>query len=188
MTNYHDVERERDERRIRAQALLSSLSEKTRATFCDKALLNLVDAGWHDERVWNAKDLNDYESRFEVAPPDGVHEVFCSFGGLTIGMEGRHIRVGPVAEYDCPVPVVLGHVVGTRLYLVGETDFLCDEFLGILMDECGRVYLDGSTSDIPPEDRCVGLVAPDFSSFLNAMFSDDLAVLENTPWIPYSAG
>ncbi|MES2596323.1 MAG: hypothetical protein V4662_13345 [Verrucomicrobiota bacterium] len=187
MTNYHDVQRERSERRSRAQAMLSLMSEKTRTRFCDEALLNLVDAGWHDERVWNSTELDGHESRFEVACPDCVHEVFCCFGGLTIGIEGRHVCVGQVAEYDCPVPALLGHVVGARLYLVGETDLLCDEVLGILMDESGRVYVDGSTSDNPPKDRSVGLVAPDFTSFLNAVFLDDLAVLENTSWMFYSA-
>ena len=187
MTDYYDVSRKWNERRLRAATMLSALSEKTRARYCEEALLHLLDAGWNDERVWNAPDLNEHESRFEVACPDCVHQVFRSFGGLSIGIEGRRVSVGQLAEYDCPAPVLLGRVVGLRVYFIGETDMLSDEVLGILMDERGRVYLDGSTSDHPPKDRCVGVVAPDFTSFLNAVFSDDLGVLEKTPWIYYTA-
>ncbi|MFN7562957.1 MAG: hypothetical protein ACK5TH_14340 [Prosthecobacter sp.] len=187
MTDYHDVQREWSERRLHAETMLSSLSQKNRARFCEEALLHLLDAGWNDERVWNATDLNEHARCFETACPDCVHEVFRSFGGLSIGFEGRHVSVGQLAEYDCPVPVLLGHIAGGRLYAIGETDMLSDEVLGILMDEKGCVYLDGSTSDSPPKDRCLGKVACDFTDFLNAVFSDDVGVLEQTSWIHYSA-
>jgi len=186
MTDYqHDHERR--ERRNQAEAKLSLLSPKTTARFCDEVLVNLLDAGWSEERVWDAAELHEFESRFAAAYPICVHEALLKFGGITIGIDGRGIRIGSIVEYKYIFPDLLEQVVTTRLYPIGETDILCDDALGVMMDDAGHVYVDGLTSDSPPKDRCVGKVSSNFIGFLNAMFSDALGILEQTDWKYYSA-
>jgi hypothetical protein len=186
MTDYQR-ERERSERRNQAEAKLSSLSPRTRAQFCDEVLVNLLDAGWSEERVWDAVELHEFENRFAAAYPICVHEALLKFGGITIGIDGRSIRVGSIVEYKYIFPDLPEQVVTTRLYLIGETDILCDDALGVMMDDAGHVYVDGSTSDDPPKDYSVGRVSSNFIGFLNAMFSDALGILEKTDWKYYSA-
>jgi hypothetical protein len=54
------------------------------------------------------------------------------------------------------------------------------------MDDSGRMYVDGATSDFPPHDYCVGLVASTADSFFNQMFADPCRILEETNWTYYS--
>jgi hypothetical protein len=131
--------------------------------------------------------MHAFESRFAADYPICVHEVLLKFGGMTIGIDGRAIRVGSIVEYEYIFPDLLERVVTTRLYLIGETNILCDDALGVMMDEAGNVYVDGSTSDDPPNDFCVGKVSSNFACFLNAMFSDESGILEKTEWKYYSA-
>lgn len=183
----NDHHRERIERRTLAEAKLSSLNPRTRGLLRDETLVNLLDAGWTEERVWDAVELHKFERRHATFYPKHVHEVLLKFGGLAIGINGRSLRVGSVIEYEYVFPDLLNQVVNTQLFVIGETDILCDDALGVMMDQSGHIYVDGSTSDAPPKDYCVGKVASDFTSFLDALFTDEDSVLDETVWTYYSA-
>ena len=93
LSDYH---KEQQARRERAKSLLASVSPEGRFRFNDEVLINLLDAGWHEGRVWDHGQLSAFENRFQSIPPPTADDVLREFGGLEVGLTGRTIAIGQI--------------------------------------------------------------------------------------------
>ncbi|WP_367870648.1 SUKH-3 domain-containing protein [Luteolibacter sp. Populi] len=147
------------------------LAGKVSGRFPATVLTPLREAGWHQGRIWEPARLEEFVSRFDTIFPSAGVNVLSEFGGLNIGSGGRIIIFGHLEDSLCASHRIIGSLVNEPLFLVGWTNRFEDDGLGVLMDEAGRVYVDGATGYDPPRDYRVDWMADDIDSFLTGLFS-----------------
>lgn len=155
-------------RKQRAHDMLKSVSSTARTRFSDEVLINLLDAGWHEGRIWDHERLSEFQRRFSSNPSSTALAVLIEFGGLEIGLSGRTIRIGEIDDQLCIHRQKLTSLVGPTLYPIGETIIFNDDGLAVHIDEEGRVFIHGPTD--PPHDYRIELIASGFDSFLHRAF------------------
>lgn len=109
-------------------------------------------------------------AKFDRAFPPAVIRVLSEFGGLDVG-GGRLISFGYIDDHMCASFTTLDELVGEPLFPIGRTNIFEDDGLGVLMDESGRVYVDGATGDRPPRDYRLDLIETNIDQFLVRIFS-----------------
>lgn len=156
--------------------ILKRLAESLRPSryfslrFPQKVLGPLRAAGWHKDRKWDPELLEAFVAKFSRAFPPAVVSVLSEFGGLDVG-DSRLISFGYIDDRLCASFTVLEELVGEPLFPIGSTNIFEDDGLGVLMDESGRVYVDGATGFAPPCDYRLDLIETDIDRFLSRIFS-----------------
>jgi hypothetical protein len=133
--------------------------------------LQLREAGWREGRRWEAERLGAFKAEFDIPYPPAVVRVLSEFGGLKVGDGGRIIFFGHREEWLCASHQFLQTLVGEPLFPIGWTNMFEDSGLCVLMDESGRIYVDGETGYDPPLDYRVDLIETDIDRFITRMFS-----------------
>lgn len=146
-----------------------------------KVLRRLVDAGWHEGRTWDSELLKNYLSGFDMVFPPAALRVLSEFGGLNIGSGGRLIYIGYIEEHLCLSHKLMKSLIGEPLFPVGRTNIFEDDGLGVLIDESGRIYVDGATGSDPPRDYRVDLIETNINRFLIRLFSGE-RIVEKQSW------
>lgn len=140
--------------------------------FPNSVINPLLAAGWHEDRKWESERLEAFLGNFDRAFPPRVIRVLSEFGGLDVG-SGRQISFGYIDEHLCASFTILERLIGAPLFPIGRTNIFEDDGLGVLMDESGQVYVDGSTGFDPPRDYRLDLIETDIDRFLVRLFSPD---------------
>lgn len=168
--SFSAYQRQRRLRRKRALRLLSSVTEFGRNRFEDEILINLLDAGWFEERRWDQKQVSEFEARFQLHYPQPAHDIVVEFRGLNIGI-ARSIWIGDIDESLRLSKGIIDILVGATLYPIGGTNIFEDDGLGVHVDTSGRVFVDGATGYDSPQDYRIDLIASDFDELLHRLFS-----------------
>jgi SUKH-3 immunity protein len=142
-----------------------------RGRFPKAVLKTLRAAGWHEGRTWEPELLDAFVSKFDRLFPPAVIRVLSEFGGLDAGRGGRLISFGYIDDHLCASFETLERLVGEPLFPVGRTDIFEDDGLAVLMDESGRVYVDGADGQQPPCDHRLDLIETDIDRFLARILS-----------------
>jgi hypothetical protein len=133
--------------------------------------LTLREAGWREGRRWEPERLEAFMAASDLPYPPAVVRVLSEFGGLNVGRSGRIIFFGHREEWLCASHKFLRTLVGEPLFPIGWTNLFEDDGLCVLMDESGRIYVDGPTGNAPPLDYLLGLIETDIDRFITRMFS-----------------
>jgi hypothetical protein len=172
---------EQRQRESRAKMLIATITPGSRTRFADYVLAPLLDAGWHEGRQWDSKQMETFMGRFHSEFPVAARAILVEFGGLEIGFRNRTIVFGSIEDELCVSQSILPRLLPGRLFPLGHTNIFEDDGLGVLVDAAGQVYVDGATGYDPPKDYRLDLISPHIDVFLASLFSDKV-IPQQTSW------
>lgn len=138
--------------------------------FPPRVLKPLIDAGWEAGRSWDTERLEAFLNKFGKTFPPTAILALSEFGGLDVGGP-RGIIFGHVEEHLCASLPTIEKLLGEPLFPIGWTNIFEDDGLSVLMDESGKVYVDGATGYDPPRDYRLDLIESNIDRFLKRLFS-----------------
>ncbi len=166
--NYREAQLYRDNEITRyAVGKLKSLSSGSWKRFSKPVLIELLKAGWKEERHASPEYFKRLISEMPAPPPALVREILDEFADLDLG-SGRSFSVGEVYPEEVSRHAILQRILGQTLYPIGSTDIYCDDPLVVYADGQGRIFIDGSNG-MRETSYLVEYVAASFERALELM-------------------